>query len=82
MSRPLTNEEYRALPEVLTSTEVGRILGVSAVQVRRWALARKVPAVQIGRSWRFSKSALEAFIAAGSPVVSTDDGTGDAKHQD
>ncbi len=61
-SRPLTREEYDALPEVLTAEEVAAILGTTGVQVRLWAADGTLPGVQISRLWRFSKSRLERFI--------------------
>jgi excisionase family DNA binding protein len=65
MPDPYTAEEYAALPEVLTLAEAARVLSISQGQLRRWAVAGTVPAVQIGRTWRFSKSRLERFIAEG-----------------
>jgi excisionase family DNA binding protein len=62
MSRPLTREEYDALPEVLTADEAARILDTTGVQVRLWAAEGRVPGMQIGRMWRFSKKQLERFI--------------------
>jgi PTS system nitrogen regulatory IIA component len=59
---PYTADEYAALPEVLTITEVARILGMSEEQTRRWAVDGTIPAVKVGRVWRFSKSRIERFI--------------------
>ena len=62
MSRPLTREEYDALPEVLTADEVARILDTTGVQVRLWAAEGHLPGLQLGRMWRFSKKRIERFI--------------------
>ncbi|MGI8647797.1 MAG: DNA-binding protein [Acidimicrobiales bacterium] len=59
---PLTADEYAALPEVLTPEDVAAMLGTSAVVVRRWAAQNRIPGVQIGRMWRFSKRRIEEHI--------------------
>jgi excisionase family DNA binding protein len=65
MPTPYTSDEYAALPPVLTLTQAARMLGMSEEQLRRLAVDGAVPAVQIGRMWRFSKSRLERFVAEG-----------------
>lgn len=62
MSRPLTREEYDALPEVLTADEAARILDTTGAQVRLWAAEGRLPGMLIGRMWRFSKKRIERFI--------------------
>ena len=65
---PLTAQQYADLPEVLTAEEVALILDTSAVQVRRWAADSKIPATRIGRTYRFSKRAIEAHIRGEQPI--------------
>jgi excisionase family DNA binding protein len=67
MPRRLTAEEYAALPEILVAAEVALILGASEVQVRRWVAAGEIPAVQIGRMVRFSKTRIEAMVTGEVP---------------
>ena len=67
MPKQLSAEEYAALPEVLTATEVALILSSTPVQVRRWAASGQLPAVRVGRTWRFSKKRLEALVAGEVP---------------
>ena len=67
MSRRLTAAEYAALPEILIAEEVAQILGVSEVQVRRWVAAGEIPATQVGRMWRFSKTRIEAMVTGEVP---------------
>lgn len=40
------------------------MLQISPWQVRRWAQERHIPAIKLGRFWRFRRSALEDWIAA------------------
>ena len=57
-----TAAEYDALPEILTAEQAAAILDTTAAQISRWASAGTIPAVRIGRQWRFSKSRLEEFM--------------------
>jgi PTS system nitrogen regulatory IIA component len=59
---PYTADQYRDLPEVLTAEQVARILGISVEHVRRWAADGTIPARKLGKSWRFSKSRIEAYV--------------------
>ncbi len=61
----LTAAEYDQLPEILNSLEVARILHVPRQQVSRLAAEGKLPGARIGRTWRFSKSAIERMVAGG-----------------
>jgi excisionase family DNA binding protein len=63
--KPFSRAEYDHLPEVLTSVEVARILDSTEVQVCRWAAQGRVPGIQIGRMWRFSKTSIEQLISGG-----------------
>lgn len=67
MSSRFTAAQYDALPEVLTAAEVATILDTSERQVIRWAASGEIPAVQLGRMWRFSKTRIETLISSGTP---------------
>lgn len=47
---------------LLSADEAGEMLGVSAYTVRQWARDREIPAVPLGRFWRFRRSSLQAWI--------------------
>lgn len=51
------------LPEILSADEVGKWLGISSKQVRRLAAAHRLPGVQVGTLWRFSRVQLEQWFA-------------------
>lgn len=57
-----TKQEYDALPEVLTPEQAASILDMTTRRLSELAAAGVVPAVRIGRAWRFSKTRLEEFV--------------------
>jgi excisionase family DNA binding protein len=54
-----------ALPEhdrILSVDEAADKLQLSAYTIRQWAKDRKIPAIRLGRYWRFRESSLDAWI--------------------
>lgn len=47
---------------LITPTQAGNILGVSAVQVKRLAAKGEIPFVPIGKLYKFRASVLDAWI--------------------
>lgn len=54
--------------EVLDIEQVADLLGFHPEYVRRMARAGKVPAVKIGRRWRFVRGQLIDWLKAGAPA--------------
>ena len=50
------------LPDVLTANEVAQYLRLSAATVYRWVQAGEIPAVRIGRVWRFQRELLDEWL--------------------
>lgn len=48
--------------KVLTAREVGKILGLHTQTVYEKARAGEIPAFRVGRSWKFSREALEDWM--------------------
>lgn len=48
--------------DILTVQEVARMLGLSEVTIYRLAKKGEIPARKVGRSWRFSRSAIEKWV--------------------
>lgn len=48
--------------EMLTVEDVANLLRVSEATIKKWAAAGKLPAMKIGRLWRFRRSSIEEFI--------------------
>ena len=51
--------------KVYKLTEVADILSVSVRSIYRWIDAGKLEAFRVGREWRVSQEALEAFMSGG-----------------
>ncbi len=49
-------------PRLLTPDEVAILLGIERVQVIRLARAGKIPAIKLGKAWRFRPSTLDAWL--------------------
>lgn len=48
---------------LLSADEAADLLQISPYQVRKWAREREIPALHLGRLWRFRRSSLLAWIA-------------------
>ena len=47
---------------LLTSAEAASILRVNPKVLERWAKAGEVPALKVGKFWRYRASALESWV--------------------
>lgn len=57
--------------ELLTAAEVAAIARVDAATVSRWARSGVVPAVRIGRDWRFRRSDVDRLLTPVTPDEAT-----------
>lgn len=54
------------VPELMTATQVARILGVSTETLRKWRAKRKcLPFVRVGRHIRYRAADVAAFVEQG-----------------
>lgn len=53
--RPVENE-------ILTIEEVARYLRLTPQTIYKWAQERKIPAVKLGKEWRFRKSIIDRWL--------------------
>jgi excisionase family DNA binding protein len=60
-------------PPLLTAAAVGRLLGVDASTVYRMAGDGRLPALRVGRQWRFAAEQVRAALAAGLPSRAGED---------
>jgi len=51
-----------AIERLLTSGEVGEILGIHPKVVERMAKRGEVPALKVGKFWRYHASSLDGWI--------------------
>lgn len=54
--------DIKEVPLVLTTEEAARLLKVSVNVVKNLAAKGKVPALKVGREWRFNRDALLAVV--------------------
>jgi excisionase family DNA binding protein len=50
------------MERLMTSAEAANILRVNPKVLERWAKAGKVPALKVGKFWRYRASALELWV--------------------
>jgi excisionase family DNA binding protein len=62
MSREKTET---ASPEVMTAQELASYLRLAEATIYRLAQAGEIPAVKIGRSWRFKKALIDEWFRSG-----------------
>ena len=48
--------------EYLTAKQVAEYLQVKPLTIYQWAREDKIPAIKIGRIWRFKKEAIDTFL--------------------
>ena len=48
--------------EILTLEEVAHYLRLKPQTIYRWAQERRIPAVKLGKEWRFRKSILDRWL--------------------
>ena len=49
-------------PEIMTTKEVAKYLRLHEITICKYAAEGKIPAIRIGRVWRFDKEALDRWI--------------------
>lgn len=50
------------MEEYLTAKQVAEYLQVKPLTIYQWAREEKIPAIKIGRIWRFKKEAIDKFL--------------------
>lgn len=58
--------------EVMTVAEVARYLRLSEAKVYRMAKAGEIPAIRIGRAWRFKRELIDAWLREQSRIPDVD----------
>ena len=53
------------MPEIMTTKEVAKYLRLHEITVCKHAAEGKMPAVRVGRVWRFDKEAIDKWISGG-----------------
>jgi excisionase family DNA binding protein len=58
----MSMDEINRLPPVITTHEVGGILGRCDQHIERMAKASRIPAHKVGRTWLYNKSEILALV--------------------
>ncbi|MCJ7685661.1 MAG: helix-turn-helix domain-containing protein [Desulfobacteraceae bacterium] len=59
------------MPEIMTTREMAEYLRLHPITICKFAAEGKIPAIRIGRVWRFDKEAIDKWISEGqSKIVS------------
>lgn len=64
MDKALT---WQDLPLVLTTEQVAEVLQLNVNTVKRMAITGQLRAVKVGKSWRYNRADLMAFMGLGDP---------------
>lgn len=51
------------MPEIMTTKEIAKYLRLHEITVGKYAAEGKIPAIRIGRVWRFDKEAVDRWIS-------------------
>ncbi len=53
------------MAEIMTTKEVAKYLKLHEITICKYAAEGKIPAIRIGRVWRFDKDAIDTWISEG-----------------
>ncbi|MGH7700378.1 MAG: helix-turn-helix domain-containing protein [Gemmatimonadales bacterium] len=65
--------------EILTIEEVAAYLRLTPQTIYKWAQEKRLPAVKLGKEWRFRKSILDRWLDA--QILGPESGFDSLKHQ-
>ena len=57
--------EEIAMPQIMTTKELAKYLKLHEITICKYAAEGKIPAIRIGRVWRFDKEAIDKWISGG-----------------
>jgi excisionase family DNA binding protein len=67
------------MAQMMTTKEIAEYLKLHEITVCKYAAEGKIPAVRIGRVWRFDKDAIDRWIAEWTAPVKKEGSKEDAK---
>ena len=53
------------MPKIMTTKEIAKYLKLHEITICKYAAEGKIPAIRIGRVWRFDKDAIDRWIGGG-----------------
>jgi excisionase family DNA binding protein len=67
------------MPEIMTTKEMAQYLKLHEITVCKYAAQAKIPAIRIGRVWRFDKDAIDRWIGEGTTPLTREGSREDGK---
>jgi len=55
------------MPQIMTTKELADYLKLHVITICKYAADGKIPAIRIGRVWRFDRDAIDKWIGEGTP---------------
>lgn len=59
----IQNVEEPVMPKIMTTKEIAKYLKLHEITICKYAAEGKIPAIRIGRVWRFDKDAIDRWIS-------------------
>ena len=53
------------MPEIMTTKELAKYLRLHQITICKFAAEGKIPAVRVGKVWRFDREAIDKWIGKG-----------------
>ena len=53
------------MPEIMTTREISKYLRVHQITICKYAAQGVIPAIRVGRVWRFDREAIDKWISEG-----------------
>jgi len=53
------------MPQIMTTRELAKYLKLHEITICKYAADGRIPAIRIGRVWRFDKEAIDKWIGGG-----------------
>ena len=57
------------MPHIMTTKELAKYLKLHEITICKYASEGRIPAIRIGRVWRFDKDAIDKWITEGTPPL-------------
>jgi excisionase family DNA binding protein len=57
------------MPKIMTTREMANYLKLHEITICKYAAEGKIPAVRIGKVWRFNKEVIDKWISSGGKVT-------------
>jgi excisionase family DNA binding protein len=57
------------MPHIMTTKELAKYLKLHEITICKYASEGRIPAIRIGRVWRFDKDAIDKWIGEGTSPV-------------